>query len=302
MIEYNQLVEDIKQLSIQEGDVVFIRLSMHAIGKVEGGADTVIDALLEVLGPNGTLVATAFPLRQKELLHTIRKKVVYKPGMKPSTGIIPVMMSRRPNAFFSSNPITPFVAIGGDAKAITAMHTPETEPYSLIENIVKNYHAKCLRVGGNVLVGTTHLSFTAALKSIDAYQKRIGEGMYYYDDEGNLNWKSKDVSCFCYNSYREFYNLYLKEHTVLTEGRLGEGHAVVTDMLRTYEIEKEKLIGNPQLLQCNDEDCLTCRCSYSYSEVNILSYILKEVFSKEPESKDRVKDAIELLLLGKKCR
>ena len=301
MTKKQDLINDLRNLGIKEGDVLFVRISMKAIGKVEGGGNTVIDAILDVLGPSGTLIATAFPSRQKDFLHRLSKKNIYQPGMRPVTGIISSLMCQYPAAFFSFNPITPFVAIGGQTEAITSAHTPQSGPYSLIDNVATNYCAKCLRVGGNVLVGTTHLAFTAALKSIGAYQKRVAEGMYYYDHK-ILRYMKKDISCFCYDQYRHFFDEYLKDEAVIAKGILGAGEAVVTDMHKTLTIEYKQLLGHPQSLLCNNENCLTCRCSYSYSDNNILSFIIRQIKKRDKNSWDRIKGAIQLFLLGRKCR
>lgn len=46
----------IEHCGIREGDVVLVHSSLKACGYVEGGADAVIDAFLDVLGNSGTLV------------------------------------------------------------------------------------------------------------------------------------------------------------------------------------------------------------------------------------------------------
>jgi aminoglycoside N3'-acetyltransferase len=51
-----ELAADLSRLGVAEGDVVMVHASLRAIGPVEGGADTVIDALDAAVGPGGTLV------------------------------------------------------------------------------------------------------------------------------------------------------------------------------------------------------------------------------------------------------
>lgn len=56
------LVAGFAQLGVRPGMVVHVEASLRALGPVDGGAATVADALLHVLGPGGTLVAyTATP-------------------------------------------------------------------------------------------------------------------------------------------------------------------------------------------------------------------------------------------------
>lgn len=50
------LAEDLARLSLQAGDRVMVHASLRAIGPVEGGADSVIGAILDTIGPAGTMV------------------------------------------------------------------------------------------------------------------------------------------------------------------------------------------------------------------------------------------------------
>lgn len=50
------MAKDLAALGLQTGDVVMVHSSMSSIGYVVGGADAVIDALLEVVGDTGTVI------------------------------------------------------------------------------------------------------------------------------------------------------------------------------------------------------------------------------------------------------
>jgi Aminoglycoside 3-N-acetyltransferase len=51
------LVRDLRGLGVRPGDVLMVHTRVSAIGWVVGGAQTVVTALLDVLGPAGTLMA-----------------------------------------------------------------------------------------------------------------------------------------------------------------------------------------------------------------------------------------------------
>ncbi len=103
----DSLIKDIRQLGIKEGDTLFVRISYKAVGKTEGGPKSVIDAILSVIGEKGTLIATAFPKRIPSYKKNKYKDTLYVKGMKPVTGVIPVIMSQFSEAHFSSHPISP---------------------------------------------------------------------------------------------------------------------------------------------------------------------------------------------------
>jgi aminoglycoside 3-N-acetyltransferase len=64
-MDRKEFAEGLRSLGLREGNVVFIHASIRAIGHVEGGAQAVVDALLDVLGPEGTLAAPAFAFRHE---------------------------------------------------------------------------------------------------------------------------------------------------------------------------------------------------------------------------------------------
>ncbi|MFE7403799.1 AAC(3) family N-acetyltransferase [Streptomyces sp. NPDC057557] len=57
------LVEGWRKVGVQEGMSVIVHSSLSSIGRVDGGAATVIGSLRTVLGPTGTLVTPTFTCR-----------------------------------------------------------------------------------------------------------------------------------------------------------------------------------------------------------------------------------------------
>ena len=51
-----RLIEQLRTLGVQSGQVLLVHASFRALRPVEGGPHGVIESLLEVLGPDGTLV------------------------------------------------------------------------------------------------------------------------------------------------------------------------------------------------------------------------------------------------------
>ena len=55
----DELLEGFRRVGIRPGDIVYCHSSLSKFGYVEGGANTVVDALLAAAGPTGTLAAPA---------------------------------------------------------------------------------------------------------------------------------------------------------------------------------------------------------------------------------------------------
>ncbi|MDD5729056.1 MAG: AAC(3) family N-acetyltransferase [Victivallales bacterium] len=87
-------------MGLKTGDIVLLHSSLGSIGRVEGGPDTVIDAFLETLGPEGTLAVPVFA----------------------ELGIIPHTLRNRAEAVVSDCPYGTIAAIGADAEFICRDH------------------------------------------------------------------------------------------------------------------------------------------------------------------------------------
>lgn len=59
-VNLEDLVEGLKALGLAEGDAILVHSSLKSFGHVEGGAETVVKAALEVLGEEGTLAVPTF--------------------------------------------------------------------------------------------------------------------------------------------------------------------------------------------------------------------------------------------------
>ncbi len=94
------IVQGLRSLGLQRGDVVMVHSSLSSFGRVDGGADAVIDALLETLGEAGTLLMpshTDVPSNSAE----------YDPETTPvrkNIGRIPATFWRRPDVLRGAHP------------------------------------------------------------------------------------------------------------------------------------------------------------------------------------------------------
>lgn len=60
MLTRNDLVTGFRKTGLSAGDVVLVHSSYKSLGPVDGGPQTVVDALLEILTPEGTLIMPTF--------------------------------------------------------------------------------------------------------------------------------------------------------------------------------------------------------------------------------------------------
>ena len=117
------------ELGLKKGDIVGVHSSLGSFGYVEGGADTVIDALLEVVGREGTIVMPTHStnlvkvkLAPKEVAAGalwLYQILPYNHKETPcSTGVIPNTFRKREGVMRSLHPVFSVAAIGSKAKEI----------------------------------------------------------------------------------------------------------------------------------------------------------------------------------------
>jgi len=144
------IVRDLRRCGLRPGDKVLVHSSLSSPGRVEGGADTVIDAMLEAVGPAGTVL---FPA----LTGTVEDSADKPPGMDVRStptwcGVIPDTAWRREEAVRSLNATHSVAAIGADAEALTAGHEAAETPCGKGSPYVKLAEA-----GGFILlIGVDH--------------------------------------------------------------------------------------------------------------------------------------------------
>jgi len=118
------IVDDLKRLGLEGGAAVEVHSSLSSMGLVEGGALSVINALMDVVGEDGAIVMSAYlvtpllPLTEEEQRKGITAKVRKldeHTNCKTGMGIIVDTFCKLPNTYLG-NGINRVCAWGHDAK------------------------------------------------------------------------------------------------------------------------------------------------------------------------------------------
>lgn len=133
VITKETLLNDFKALGIKKGDILLVHSSLSKLGWIVGREITVIDALLEMVGKNGTIVMPCFsgensdpsrwenPPVPNSWVETIKENMPPFDPLKTPTremGRIADAFWRYPNALRSNHPQVSFSAIGPKAEWI----------------------------------------------------------------------------------------------------------------------------------------------------------------------------------------
>lgn len=116
-----ELVAQLKQLGITPGGILLVHSSLRSLGKVEGGAETVVNALLEALGPEGTLLMPGFQSGSEYLFAS--SGICFDAKNTPSEcGYLTEYFRNLPNVIRSLSPTHSISGLGPMAESLLADH------------------------------------------------------------------------------------------------------------------------------------------------------------------------------------
>jgi len=119
----NSLIKDIEKTGIRKNGTLLIHSSMKAVGSVDGGGDTVLDAFIEYM-KDGLLLFPTHSWSDKNL-----QEGIYNPKTEAScVGILPNLFMKKERAIRSMHPTHSVTAIGSRAQTYVLrdndVHTP----------------------------------------------------------------------------------------------------------------------------------------------------------------------------------
>ncbi len=202
-ITRRRLVKDLRRAGVSPRDTIIVHSSMKSIGWIVGGAITVIDALMEAVTDQGTLVMPtqssdngepsnwSRPAVPEEWWQTIRDELPpYNPEITPTRkmGIIPETFRKYPNVHRSAHPQSSFGAWGKNAEYVVERH-PVDDEFGERSPLAKLYElrAKILLIGIGYMCNTSlhHAEAKANLPNMPIEKK--GAAVL---ENGERTWKA----------------------------------------------------------------------------------------------------------------
>ena len=118
------IASDLHAVGVGTGDVLLVHASLRALGYVPGGAATVIDGLLQALGPDGTLL---MPALSYEVVTPDNPR--FDLALTPSNvGVIAETFRKQPGVRRSLHPTHSVCGQGRAAAALLADHSKDHTP------------------------------------------------------------------------------------------------------------------------------------------------------------------------------
>jgi aminoglycoside 3-N-acetyltransferase len=126
---HEDLRRQLSEMGIAAGDSVLVHSSLSKMGYIAGGPGTVIQALLDSVGPLGNVLMPTSPNDGRQLDY-VRDLDVFDVLYTPSRlGIISETFRKHPRAIRSGSATEPVSCIGADAEHFVSGHIDQQTPY-----------------------------------------------------------------------------------------------------------------------------------------------------------------------------
>jgi aminoglycoside 3-N-acetyltransferase len=254
LVTQDQLEADLKSIGLRNGDRVAVTLSFKSVGHVQGGANAFIDALLAVVGENGTIMMNTytpwFPLSKIPAHYIFDVSTT-----PPETGLVPRTFLRRKDVIRSKHPACSVAAFGKLSRYLTENHDEKANLFLPYERLAQA-GGKYLCIGlGNRLVAIRHEA-----------QRRAGYFDFLPNFMRGVLYKNKngEICLFtvrsppCVNKLDTIVPK-IEKASKIKRGKIGNADTILAPAGNLIEAMTKILKEQPELTLCDDFSCVYCR-------------------------------------------
>ncbi|HET6453644.1 MAG TPA: AAC(3) family N-acetyltransferase [Armatimonadota bacterium] len=246
-----EIVEGLRALGVKPGDILMVHSALSSLGWVEGGADTVIDALIEAVGPGGTIAMPTL------YLPSISGLEVFDVNESPSQmGEISEIFRRRQGVVRSVHPTHPVAAYGFRAEDLIRDHAlaptacGQGTPFS-----------KLADWGGKVLLLGVDQDRSTLLHTAEDYADSpyLTTKTARYRDPFDGEVKELILEKFP-GPHRNFIGLdpLFRAEGVMTIGKVGKAVCRLMYAAATIKVAVKALQDDPAAVLCDNPNCADC--------------------------------------------
>jgi len=244
------IISGLERLGLRKGDRVMVHSSLAALGTVDGGADTLIDALLEAVGPEGLVAVPTF-----EVIPFDKREPFDRKNTPTALGKVADTFWRRPEAVRSMHPTHSVAVIGKGAKDLIRNHEKAPTAYG----VGTPYHDLAMSGGKILLLGVdqdrnTTLHAAEVLAGAEYLDDITGR---YIDDTGN-------IVTICITGmagpHRDFIGLdhRFQKSGAMKIGCIGNAVCRLLDGRAMLETALEAFKEDPAAVLCDNPRCQDC--------------------------------------------
>ncbi|MCW3101027.1 MAG: Aminoglycoside N3-acetyltransferase [Chthonomonadaceae bacterium] len=263
-----QLEDDLTDIGLSSGSAVLVHASVEAIGPIEGGAETLVAAIRQVLGAEGTLLVPTFAFDPTTPFDYTLPRSAESAGETPlnqpgpagrigaaspwygTSGFADAVQSQ-PDAVRSEHPAFAFAAIGREAEALTS-HVPFHYPLGSDGPLARLHQ----RNGWILLIGVGHTV------NMSLHLAEIWANVPYVHRSTLLKMPTGEETMMlgsphCRNGFARIEPL-LRQSRILRRGYIGNAESQLMRQQQTVSMAVAMLQGSASALLCDDPSCRAC--------------------------------------------
>ena len=227
---------------VKKGDTLFVHSSLSRIGRVEGGSKTILDALLEAVGSEGTVGAPTFWGSTSIYLDG---NTVYDVCNSPSIlGSLTEKIRNYKGAKRSFSPSHSAAFIGNNAEYLTKNHHLDITPFYL-----NSPYLKMIKIKAKIVLIGVSLEYMTSFHTIEDIIPNFPYKVYYKEPinftiiDPNRNKISVKTFVHCPEVGRQRQCLkmekYLNEAGIIIKKRLGLGEVKIIEAAKLHYTLKD---------------------------------------------------------------
>jgi len=243
MMERNALVAELRDIGVCEGKDLLVHSSLRRIGPVVGGADGVIDGLLEVIGPEATLILPTI-----SGCVTPAQPVFHVQATPSSVGVLTNVFRQREGVIRSLHPVHSAAALGPRAMHYTDGHLAANTPWS-----PETPWGRLLRADARVLFLGVNLNCNTCFHALEIEARVPGihtpesDLLHIVDQAGQLHRKRHHWHARRAQFFVDMEHI-LAAAGALRYGRVGQGICRLVDAGAMRDIMLPMLREDPGIL------------------------------------------------------
>ncbi len=272
------LTAHLRELGVNEGDTLFVRATLQKLGKIEAPfKKTIMDALLEAVGPEGTLLTLGFTKSFFLGIGADKPEHIYTQDTMPETGALGKLFHAHPQCKRSTHPTNSYLAIGKNAQVLTENHNENSLSYDPMGTLIE-------LKGKMLLLGC--LQDSPGFTTVHYVQQKLGLTkrsilcnllkVYFNKDGKKTLFKRVDIGG-CSAGFKRLYIDYL-EQNILKSGKIGNASSLLIGAPEAYEIEYKRLQENNKYFMCENPLCTSCRMTWWFSLSSMPKFVVQKTF------------------------
>lgn len=244
-VSFDELVLNFQKMGLSRGDVLLVHSSYKSFGGIEGGPQTVIDAIRSILTDEGTLIVPTFNYDFCDGKPFDIKKTPSK------MGIISELVRTDSNSKRTFNPVFSFAVLGKHRDYLASLRSEHSFGPNSIFAKLRELDAKIMIIGLTYNESMTFFHHVEEIHGCDyRYFKEFKGSITNYDDvkqEGKIVLFVRDIERGVQNAVDKM-GLIMEQEGIVKSAIIGESEIKIMSANDVYKRTIEEMGKNPYIL------------------------------------------------------